>query len=179
MSDSQDNIIRLHVFGFYITTQTTDPDFFMVMVCDYNAAVEVPLQLDGRMLIVYDFDNAPKIVEIAKSKHEFDMPKIDDVYIVDLNQTIDMLRREEPDNDSLMINTINWILEIVKCLDFKVPEQYLISVKRFADHITFDNEYYEFFIEGNYNKRDVIDGLIWIAGAMMLSVYPVDEINVS
>lgn len=69
--------------------------------------------------------------------------------------------------DSLVLDTINSLLDFTNSLSVDVPEKVKTVLREFADHMTFEKEYRVFFLDAPYEKNDLIDAIYWSEGFLM------------
>ena len=169
----QSNLV-LEVFEFVIYAGTTEPDFYIVVESDLNAAVETPLRLDGDILIAHQLENVPKIVELSGNMLPLTVPEKDDIYLVNLINAIYLVENEDVDTTGTILNTLNAVFGILEVTSYVMPEIYAEDLRLFANHATFHQEYGEFFAESQGRRERIRDGMLWISGAILLSLYPVD-----
>ena len=174
--DNQDNFV-LDVFGFGVYAETTEPDFYMVVESDLNAAVEIPLLLNGDILIAHRLENLPKVVELSGNKLPLIMPEKDDIYLVDLIHSVYLVENEDKDTTGTLLNALNALFDVLKVTSYAIPEIYADDLRLFANHVTFYQEYGDFLSKNQGRRERIRDGIVWMSGVILLSLYPVDLIS--
>lgn len=67
-------------------------------------------------------------------------------------------------SNSLVLDTINSLLDFTNSLSVEVPEKFGTVLREFADHMTFETDYKMFFSDKTYQKKDLIDAIYWGVG---------------
>lgn len=94
-------------------------------------------------------------------------------------EVIRLIQEVDSVSDSLVLDTINSLLDFTNTLSASVPEKFRMVLREFADCMTFETEYEKFFLNATYQRNDVVDAIYWSVGFLVsrIELIEVDKQN--
>lgn len=74
----------------------------------------------------------------------------------------------DADEGSVILNGVNFLLDLVEATAFPIPNAYQTTLFRLADHLTFSNDLGALVRERAEARREVMDALTWCVGAVTI-----------
>ncbi len=155
---------------FYLTGLRLDgrrdrPDFYTFLI-EQNGPM-LPLLADGQVIFFTDLSLAQTALRAGGINVEFKTLSFENVYLVDVSQTLYLLQTESNDERKIIANTLDLFARILTNLGVGVPPVFgdaLIELGNYVDQ----NTYYGDFIEQkNITRARAIDAVRWCLGTTL------------
>jgi hypothetical protein len=127
-----------------------------------------PLTSGGRIVFFKDPFYADQVLgtgDMAFRKYERAPRTVS--YLYDLPGALQRIQYESSVDDASLLNVLNELADFVRASEYPVPHQYQHALNRFADWLTFSNDYTAFFESEKVSRGDLIDAMLWSVGAVV------------
>jgi hypothetical protein len=125
-----------------------------------------PLIKDNKVCFFTKDKAIEKIHKMGLSILPNDFPEeIDLTY--DIDKVLALLTLSSIDKDATLINSINFLLDIINALSIKLPDEYKNALYAFADHLTFNRRFGSFLKQSKISRESIINTIYWINGAII------------
>jgi hypothetical protein len=155
----------LWLIGFRTSLEADMANFYVLFI---HNAKDRPLQVNGKIVL---FDNpslAPRALAQAEpAVRELGPAPEDPDLICDVVESLRLIGAENMDPSATIINFLNVLLDMVAATKVPVPPGHKRALWSFADHLTFQREYGDFFGEANVTRDDVQRAVLWCLDTVM------------
>jgi hypothetical protein len=155
----------LWLIGFRTSPEADTANFYVLFI---HNAKDRPLQVNGKIVL---FDNpslAPRaLAQTEPAVRELGPAPEDPDLICDVAESLRLIAAENRDPSATILNFLNVLLDMVAATNVPLPPGHKRALWSFADHLTFQREYGDFFRETKVTRDDVERAVLWGLNTVM------------
>jgi hypothetical protein len=169
MSNSLKFDIPVNYDEIWITGFRIDPDRenYDVLTVIFSGDTDRPLTIDGYIVFFNKIDVLSKFLEISAPEVLQNLD-ISEFEVVDIATALYLINKEKIDNSSVIVDSINIIIDLVKAARYPIPDEYKLVLYKTADYFTFSKEISTFFETSNITRIQLLDIITWCVGVIVV-----------
>jgi len=136
----------------------------------YEGETDVPLMVDGRIVLFTDPTRAPELIQkyctpLVADKVDAEKP----FFWCDVAQALHFLSAGGTDVDASVLNTVNVLLDLVRATEIKMVDSRRQALHAIADYCTTSKDLTKYLEEaGDHSSRELVDAVLWCVGAVVM-----------
>ncbi len=154
-----------YLTGLRLNGRRDRPDFYTFLI--EQDGPMLPLLAEGQVIFFTDLSLAQTALRAGGINVEFKTLSFENVYLVDVSQTLYLLQTESNDDRKIIANTLDLFARILTNLGVGVPPVFgdaLIELGNYVDQNTF---YGDFIEQKKITRARSIDAVRWCLGTAL------------
>jgi hypothetical protein len=154
---------------FYLTGLRVDgrrdrPDFYTFLI--EQGGQMLPLVHDGQVILFTNLSLAPEALVMAGIEVEFRSLSYENVYLIDVSQTLFLLQSESVDERKIIANTLDFFARTLTTLGVGVPPVFADALIEFGNYVDHNTFYGDFIEQKKITRARTIDAIRWCLGTV-------------
>lgn len=157
-NDQQNNEeeTTLYIMGFHLGHHGYFESIYtFTLVSDTDR----PLMLGDKIIFFSTLELATTALNLVTS--DYKAPPCDVSLVCDIPLMIKLIKTENIDNDSTILNCLNSFFDLLNALSINLIYDYKKVLFNFADHLTFHSEFSSFLHDNNIQRQELIEAVLW------------------
>lgn len=119
---------------------------------------------DGNICCFKNLSNSNKFLEYFEIQASFTDKELDNsLFICNISEVLFQIENLYQVNNAWLLDSINFLLDCLNTISYSNKNEYKKILGDFADHLTFNLNYEDFFIK-IHSKEKVLNSLYWLWG---------------
>lgn len=177
IAHARDNYEEIYLLGVRLRPDSQECDLFALSLYYEVARKDAnrPLTSAGRIVFFRRPDRADYILSLGDAAfRKYGRAPLNVAYVYDIPAVLSRLERSAPDEDAVILTLINELLDFVAASGRTIPARSAYVLERFADWLTFEKQYANFFAAREIERDELLDAILWSIGAVVASAAIVD-----
>lgn len=127
----------------------------------------LPLIHDGQIILFTDLALAQTALKAAHIDVEFRNLSLQNVYLIDVSQTLFLLQSQSVDEQKIIANTLDFFARVLTALGIGVPPVFADALIAFGNYIDQNTFYGDFIEQKSITRHRCIDATRWCLGTVL------------
>ena len=127
----------------------------------------LPLIHDGQIILFTDLALAQPALKAAHIDVEFRSLSLQNVYLIDVSQTLFLLQSQSVDEQKIIANTLDFFARVLTALGIGVPPVFADALIAFGNYIDQNAFYGDFIEQKSITRHRCIDATRWCLGTIL------------
>ena len=154
---------------FYLTGLRVDgrndrPDLYTFLI--EQGGQMLPLLHDGQVIFFTHLSLAETALKTAGIVVAFKSVSLENVYLIDVSQTLFLLQSQSVDEGKIIANTLDFFARILTSLGVGVPPVFAEALIEFGNYVDQNTLYGDFIEQKTITRARTIDAVRWCLGTV-------------
>ncbi len=155
----------LYLMGFRVDPGSEEPQFYTLFLLEGEN--ERPAVSDGRILFFSDPAQGEECLQLCDSEMQQLGPAPTEIELAcDIANALHIVNTQVEDIDSILIDTIACLDDLVRAAQLNVPAEYMSVLSALAEHLHEGPSFGTWLEEQGVDRERIEDALIWCVGAI-------------
>ena len=164
-NDAPPDAATFYLTGLRLDGRRDRPDLYTFLI--EQGGQMRPLLSDGQVIFFTELSLAQTALRAANIEVEFKTLSFENVYLVDVSQTLYLLQTESNDERKIIANTLDLFARILTNLGVGVPPVFGAALIDLGNHVDQNTYYGDFIEQKNITRARAIDAVRWCLGTAL------------